>query len=578
MKSESLFVGLDFGTESVRAVVCDRSGRTVATAESEYAHGQIVPGTETASKLFRVELPDRSALQHPGDWLRAASVACRAAVCGAGLDPARVVGLGVDFTSCTVLPCTTHGLPLCLSSLDGALSKLAPHPHAWPKLWKHHGAADQARRLTEAAADLGEPWLERYGGSVGLEWFFPKILEVIEADPEVADAAEVWIEAGDWFVWHLVGSPGAGGQIDSASIPRSTCQAGYKAQWSPKTGFPAEDYLGHVHPALGAVRKKKLPGRFVPPGRLAGTLSSAMAEKLGLHPGVAVSAAIIDAHAGVPGAGVAQPGTLVMVLGTSACHMLLSEKGHDIPGIAGVVQDGILPGLYAYETGQAAVGDSFEFVRVLTGQDSFEKLEAAAERIDAGSDGIICMDWFAGCRTPLMDSSVSGGFIGLRLSHTPGHFYRAAMEGAAFGLRWIVETLRTGGGGAWGGVPVERFIATGGIARRSPLFLRIVASALGERVYAHQAPHGPALGAAILGALAAGADRGGFADPVSAVRSMAGETSVLPAPVAVDPVPDWVPVYERMYHVYRRMAQATARPESASRAAGAIGRREAPAR
>lgn len=550
-----VFLGLDFGTESVRAVLCDPAGRTLASAVAPFSHGQIVPGSSVAATLFDHPLPPAFALQHPADWLDASADACRRALESGHIDPASVSGIGVDFTSCTMLPCRADGTPLCLAAPD-----LARDPHAWPKLWKHHGALEQTVRLNALARQRQEPWLPRYGGVVGLEWFFPKMLEVIDRSPQAAEAAEVWLEGGDWFVWQLVGSPFAGGRVTADALARSTCQAGYKGLWSPHAGFPSPDFLGALHPVLAASVARKLPGRFVAPGRRAGDLCPNMAERLGLREGTPVSAAIIDAHSGVPGAGVAEPAALVMVMGTSGCHMLLADAEHLVPGVAGVVRDGILPGFYGYETGQAAMGDAFDMLRRLVGHADFRALDRLAADVPPGSGGVLALDWFNGCRTPLMDGALAGGFLGLILETRPEQLYRAVLEASAFGLRWIVDTLRDGG------VPVKRFVATGGLPNRNPLFLRIVASALAEPVHIHAAEHGPALGAAILGALAASKSGGGYDDPRAAVDAMAGAASALPPPRAIPPDPEWARASETLYRHYRRLAEELARPGSVLRA------------
>jgi L-ribulokinase len=537
---EPLFLGLDFGTESVRAVLVSPRGRVAGSAVGPYRRGQITPGSAAALELFARPLPAGSALQDPDNWIDAAGVACRGAL--AGIDAGRVAGIGVDFTSCTMLPCRADGSPLCR---DGALHA---DPHAWPKLWKHHGAVDQTARLNRLARDRSEPWLSRYGGVVGLEWLWPKMLEVAESSPKVAAAAEVWLEAGDWLVWQLVGAPAGGGRIAAGSLARSTCQAGYKGLWSPADGWPSREFLTALHPELAKIRDGKLPGRFLAPGQRVGGLGKPMADRLGVRPGIAVSAAIIDAHAAVPGAGVGEAGTLVMVMGTSGCHMLLSALKQLVPGVAGIVKDGILPGFYGYETGQAAMGDAFDWVRRLTGHADFRTLNTLAERLSPGAGGVLVIDWFNGCRTPLMDGSLSGGMLGLTIETRQEQVYRAALEASAFGLRWIVDTLRGGG------VPVERFVATGGLPSSNPLFARIVASVLGQPVTIHGAQHGCALGAAILGALAAGKDAGGFSEVGDAVASMAGSRSALSAAHVVDPDPAWSATYSRVYPLYRALA------------------------
>ncbi len=427
-----------------------------------------------------------------------------------------------------MLPAKRDGTPLCL------LAEFATVPLAWPKLWKHHGAQAQTDRINAVARERGESFLARYGGIIGLEWFFPKMLETLEGAPRAYDAAEVWLEAGDWFVWQLVGGA-------AEALPRSTCQAGYKGMWSATDGYPSEDFLRAVHSKFSRVVQDKMPGRLLAPGVSAGGLTDAMAKQLGLREGTPVSAAIIDAHAGVPGAGAAEAGTLVMVMGTSSCHMLNSAVERSVPGVAGVVKDGILPGFFGYETGQAAVGDAFDWLRKLTGQRDFSALGRDAAALPPGAEGVRCVDWFNGCRTPLMDGSLHGAFTGLALHHGPAHLYRALLEASACGLRWIVERLREGG------VPVERFVATGGLPHYNPLVVQVYADVLGEKISVHPSKQGSALGAAILGALAAGA----FTSPGEAIRAMAtpkpGSASVF------KPHRAHRATYDALYREYRRL-------------------------
>jgi L-ribulokinase len=318
--------------------------------------------------------------------------------------------------------------------------------------------------------------------------------------------------------------------------------------WSDRDGYPTEDFLRAVHPQLAGVVREKMPGRLLAPGNLAGGLRAEMARKFGLREGTPVSAAIIDAHAGVPGAGAAEPGALVMVLGTSSCHMLNSENERFVPGVAGIVRDGILPGSYGYETGQAAVGDAFDWLRRLAGEPDLKKLSAKAAELPPGADGVRCLDWFNGCRTPLMNHELTGAFTGLTLHHEAAHLYRALLEATACGLRWIVELLREHG------VPVERFIATGGLPHHNPLIVQVYADVLGAPVLVHPSKHGPALGSAILGALAAGA----FRTPEAAVRAMASPKKARP----VKPNRVSRSAYDRLY---RELADQFSRSNSSSR-------------
>ncbi|OHB81107.1 MAG: ribulokinase [Planctomycetes bacterium RBG_16_64_10] len=531
-RSQPLALGLDFGTESVRALLVDLRGREHGSAVASYRHGQItetLPGTGT-------RLPADFALQDPDDWLRSSGQAVRKALRQAGR--ANVISIGVDFTSCTMLPTLRNGTPLC------QLAQFAGAKYAWPKLWKHHGAKGQTERINQLARRRKEKWLDRYGGIIGLEWFFPKVLETLDEAPDVYDAADVWLEAGDWYVWQLVGG-------DAQCLPRSTCQAGYKAMWNRVDGYPSSAFFKALHPKLAGVVREKMPGRLLSPGQAAGGLTPVLARRLGLPSGIPVSAAIIDAHAGVPGAGVAEPGTLVMVLGTSNCHMLNARAELPVPGVAGVVEGGILPDLFGYETGQAAVGDAFDWLRRTVGERSFADLTQRARALPPGAEGVLCMDWMNGCRTPLMDGSLRGAFTGLTLGCGPHHLYRALLEASAFGLRWIVELLQDSG------VPVRRFVATGGLPHRNPLLVQIYADVLGKTIIVHPSKQGPALGAAILGVLAAGPKSSGFSSVAAAIRAMAGADGGAPAskPVSVQPDRSAHQVYNGLYTGYRQLAE-----------------------
>jgi L-ribulokinase len=294
---------------------------------------------------------------------------------------------------------------------------------------------------------------------------------------------------------------------------------------------------------------QKMPGRMLAPGERAGELCATMARRFGLPAGIPVSAATIDAHAGVPGAGVGESGAMVLVMGTSSCHMLNAKVEHLVPGVAGVVDGGILPGHFGYETGQAAVGDAFDWLRRTLGRATFAELDAQAAALAPGADGVVCLDWFNGCRTPLMDGSLTGAFTGLTLNHGPHHLYRALLEASAFGVRWIVDTLRDGG------VPVKRFVATGGLPHHNPLLVQIYADVLGAAITVHPCRHGPALGAAILGALAAGPKATGFTSARTAVKAMADPDRQRRNLRIVKPDTSRGRAYAVIYDRYRRLAE-----------------------
>ena len=526
-------MGFDFGTESVRVLVVDiRDGRIAGQASKGYRHGVIDQQLPTSPQ----RLPPDYALQHPQDWLDSLAEACKAALAESHVGADEIIGIGVDFTSCTMLPTLRDGTPLCL------LDRFKNVPLAWPKLWKHHGAKAETDRVNQVARERNEPWLGRYGGSIGLEWFFPKVLETLGRVPEVYHAAEVWLEAGDWLVWQLVNGPFP--HSSTEALVRSTCQAGYKAMWNRQTGFPSADYFGALHPEMRNVVAEKMPGTLRSPGMNAGALSKRSAALLGLRPGIPVSVAIIDAHAGVPGAAVASPSTLVMVMGTSSCHMMNSRIERMVPG-AGVVEEGILPGYFGYETGQASVGDAFAWVAKTTGL-PHEELNRRAAALPPGSGGVVALDWLNGCRTPLMDGRLSGAFVGVTLNTKPEQLYRAVMEATAFGLRWIVETLREAG------VPCRRFVASGGLPAKSPLLMQIYADVLDARIKLPETDQSVALGAAILGCIAAGSGVTGYASISQAIHAMSRWREDL----VYRPDLQNRKKYEKLYPLYRSLADS----------------------
>lgn len=536
-------LGLDYGTESVRAVVVDiRSGAIAGQGTQPYAHG-VIDRTLPSSGAT---LPPDYALQHPQDWLTDLAAAVQAAMSAAGIAPEQVIGIGVDFTSCTMLPCLNDGTPLCLTE------RFKHTPLAWPKLWKHHGAKAAADRINQVARERHEPWLARYGGTIGLEWFFPKILETLQHAPEVYAATEIWIEAGDWLVWQLISGPFP--QASRDAVVRSTCQAGYKAQWNRASGYPSRDYFAAVDPGLADVIQTKMPGTLESPGTRAGGLTSAAAGLLGLQAGTPVSAAIIDAHAGVPGAGVASPSTMVLVMGTSSCHMMNSRVDALASGIAGVVEDGILPGYFGYETGQASVGDAFAWVSKVL-KKSHQELNEEAAKLPPGSGGVMAIDWLNGCRTPLMDGRLSGAFLGLTLATQPAQLYRAMLEATAFGVKWICDTLEAGG------VPVRRFVASGGLPAKSPLLMQIYADVLNEKIQLAESDQSVALGAAILGCLAAGPEVTGYPAISTAVQAMARQREDL----VYRPDLQARKQYEKLYPVYRALTTSAGPLASAMR-------------
>lgn len=519
MSSQVYSIGVDFGTESGRALLLDpRTGEELAVSVVPYASGVIdheLAGTGEP-------LPPDWALQDPDDWVAVLETGVPEVMAKAGVAPEQVAGIGVDFTSCTVLPVTAEGEPLC------RLPRWRARRHAWPKLWKHHAAQPVADRLNEVAQERGEAFLERYGGRISSEWYFPKLIELWLEDRECYDASAGFIEATDWIVWHLTGRE-----------LRQSCTAAYKAMWSPREGLPSREYFEAAYPGF-ADPAAKLGTTFVPLGTRAGTLAPERAARLGLSDQVAVAVGNVDSFVSVPGAGVQGTGTFVTVIGTSICDMVLGTEEVRLPGITGVAADGILPGLYGYEAGQAAVGDMFAwFVRTLgRGDQGYAQLEHDAARFGPGETGLVVLDWFNGNRSILADADLSGAIFGLTLHSTPEQIYRALLESIAFGNRRIMDNF------AEYGIPLSEIVACGGIAEKSPLTMQLIADISGRPVRVPASGEVPARGAALFGAVAAGLFPT-IEAAIVATRPPDARTYV--------PDPGASEIYDRVYAIYRSL-------------------------
>ena len=523
-------IGIDYGTESGRVLLLDlASGEELAVVEVRYQHGVIgstLPGTNE-------ELPPDSALQDPNDYLDVLYRGIPAALARAALSPDAVIGIGIDFTSCTVLPVTADGTPLC------QLDEWRTHPSAWVKLWKHHTAQPIADRLNEIALERGESFLARYGGRLSSEWYFPKLIETWQQDRPLFESMYAFAEATDWVVWHLTGS-----------LVRASCSAGYKACWSERNGLPSAAYFEAAFPGFGDP-SAKLGTRFYPPGTLAGTLREEVAARLGLHRETAVAVGNVDSFVSLPGAGIQRPGVFVTVVGTSICDLVIDQREVQMSGITGVVENGILPGFFGYEAGQAAVGDMFAWFGRLVGLEStlgegdgnwYEKLEQAAASIDPGSSGLVALDWWNGNRTILGDADLSGILVGLTLATTREEIYRALLECVAFGSRRIVENF------VEHGLALDEIVACGGIAERSELMMQLLADVTGLRVTIPDSSLIPARGAALFGALAAGSDRGGFDEVDQAVSQLRPQISR-----QYEPAADKTAAYDKIYAVFHSL-------------------------
>jgi len=536
-------IGVDYGTQSGRAVLVNlANGQEVADHVTPYRHhviDEFLPGSGK-------RLEHDWALQHPGDYLEVLQVSVPAVIQQSGIDPADVIGIGIDFTACTMLPVDELGEPLCFHP------ELADQPHSWVKLWKHHAAQPEADKINVIAAERGEAFLPRYGGKISSEWMIAKVWQILDEAPAIYERADRFLEATDWVISQMTGH-----------IVRNSCTAGYKAIWHKQDGYPSKDYFKALDPRLEDLADTKLRGEVRPLGSSAGGLTEKMAETMGLTPGIAVAVGNVDAHAAVPAVGVVTPGKLVMAMGTSICHMLLGTEEKQVEGMCGVVEDGIIPGLYGYEAGQSAVGDIFEwyvkealpaYVKEAATEEGIgvhQWLEREAAAYKPGQTGLLALDWWNGNRSVLVDTDLTGLMLGMTLLTKPQEIYRALLEATAFGTRKIVDAFHENG------VAVDILYACGGLPQKNRLLMQIYADVTNREIYVADSKQTPALGAAMFAAVAAGQAKGGYDSIIDAAEKMARVKEE-----TFKPVPEHVEVYEQLYQEYSKLHDYFGRGEN----------------
>jgi L-ribulokinase len=525
-------IGIDFGTNSVRAVVVRcADGRALGTAVFDYPSGD-------AGVLLDPRDP-HLARQNPADYIEGLAASVRGALAAAeqerGFARDRVIGIGVDTTGSTPLPVDAANVPLAMDARwHGTLAA-----HAW--LWKDHTSAVEAESLTAAARASAPEYLSPIGGTYSSEWFWSKIWHCKRVAPDVFAAAASWVELADFVPAVLAGV------TRPADVVRGVCAAGHKAMYGDGWGgLPSRAFLASLDPDLADLRDR-LYDTAHPADRPAGALAPAWAETLGLRAGIPIAMGGFDAHYGAVGAGIT-PGTLVKIIGTSTCDIAIAaaeDRLADIPGICGIVPGSVLPGYYGIEAGQSAVGDILRWwaETVCEGGDAHHaEMSAAAARLRPGASGLLALDWNNGNRTILVDPRLSGLLVGQTLHTTRAEIYRALIEATAFGARTIVERLREYH------VPVKRVVCCGGIAEKNDLFMQIYADVIGMPMHTAGSPQTPALGAAIAAAVVAGADAGGYVTFAEAQRRM-----TVPGARTFAPDPRARAVYDDLYGMYREL-------------------------
>ena len=528
MNTDKYVIGVDYGTLSGRSLLVRVSdGYEMASAVHEYSNAvleDILP--KTGKKL-----PPDWALQVPSDYVDVLKKTVPAVLKSSGINPSDVIGISTDFTACTVLPVTVDGTPLC------ELAQFEENPHSYIKLWKHHSAQPHADRINQLAHSRDEKWISRYGGKISSEWEFAKALQVLEDSPEVYKEMRYWIEAADWIVWQLCGK-----------YVRNICTAGYKGIYQDGK-YPSSDYLAALNPEFKNFVKDKLEHTLGELGEKAGTLSKEAAGWTGLPEGIAVAVGNVDAHVTAAAANAVKPGQMVAIMGTSTCHVMVSDVLTEVPGMCGVVPGGIVAGKLGYEAGQSGVGDIFGwFANNFASGDYQERAKSSGVDIhtylsnlsasqSVGAHGLVALDWQSGNRSTLVDHQLSGLILGLTLSTRPEEIYRAIVESTAYGTRKIIETFNKSG------VPVKEFIAAGGLIKNK-FVMQIYADILNMPITVIKSPQGPALGSAIHAAVAAGAYR----DVVEAASAMGGVAEEKFIPIAANAA-----IYNELFRNYDKL-------------------------
>ncbi|WP_440867720.1 ribulokinase [Staphylococcus shinii] len=519
-------IGVDFGTGSGRAFLINtENGKIEGQYIKNYTHGTI-EGTLGGEKL-----PQSFALQNGNDYMEVIETGIPAILEKTDISPSEIVGIGIDFTSSTVIFVDEQMEPIHNKA------GFQDNPHAYVKLWKHHGAQDEADLLFKTALEAKNRWLGYYGFNVSSEWMIPKIMEVNNKAPEVMAVTANIMEAGDWIVNRLTGQN-----------VRSNCGLGFKSFWEEETGFHY-DLFDKVDSDLSDIVRTKVDAPVVNIGDSVGTLSKEMADKLGLSQDTQVSPFIIDAHASLLGIGSEKDKEMTMVMGTSTCHLMLNKEQHKVPGISGSVKGAIIPDLYAYEAGQTAVGDLFEYIAKQTPYDYvkvaesrgisiFDLLNEKASKLYPGESGLIALDWHNGNRSVLSDSNLKGSIFGMSLQTKHEEIYRAYLEATAFGAKMIMQQYQ-----GWQ-MEVDHVFACGGIPKKNGLLMEIYANILNKKITIIDSEYAPAIGAAILGSICGGA----HPDFNSAIKAMKE-----PVLYQVEPDPQQVRIYKKLFSAYKEL-------------------------
>ena len=520
-------IGIDFGTLSARAVIADVSnGDEIAESTYNYPHGVMDEQLPNGKKL-----PPQWALQHPEDYIKALKTTVPDILKKSKLKPEQIAGLGIDFTTCTILPIYKDGTPLCTTE------DFQDEPHAYVKLWKHHGAWKETDKINQVLHELDPERLDVYGGKISSEWMLPKILETLNNAPEVYSKADRFIEAGDWLSLLLTGKE-----------TRSIAFAGFKSCWTAKTGYPSETVLEAIDPQFKNLIGTKIPEKVYGINETAGALSEDGAKLIGLPVGTPLSLPMIDAQAALPALGITESGQMMHIVGTSACLITNSDEAKPVRGISGFAENAVVPNCTTYEAGQACVGDSFDWFVKNCVPEKYKKeadennvsiheiLRRKASKYKPGQTGLLALDWFNGNRSILDDSTLSGMILGLTITTKPEEIYRAIIESTAFGAKVIIETFEEQG------IKVNEIFAAGGIAKKDEMMMQIYADVMNKPIHIAETSQAGALGSAINATVAAGIYKD-IKEAASFMKKSFSKTYY--------PKPENVEIYKKLFDEYK---------------------------
>jgi len=531
MENRHFSIGVDFGTNMVRALIVDLdTGEAVASESAAYRSGE-------KGVLLSAKDPFL-ARQYPGDYLESMETAVKKAVAkyhSKGFRTADIRGIGVDTTGSTPVPVDEQLRPVAFQE------KFKNNLNAQAWLWKDHTAAAEAEQITWIAAKLRPEYLKKCGGAYSSEWFFSKIWRCFNIDREVFNAAYTWLELSDYIPAVLAGIN------DNSLLKRNACAAGHKAMYNDDwNGLPDEEFLGNLAPEMAGL-KKRLYDKAYASDTIAGYLCAEWAGKVNLSAGIPIAVGALDAHCGAVGSGVGK-GVLVKIIGTSTCDIMVSpleQELKDIPGVAGIARNSVLPGFYGVEAGQSAVGDIFNWyiVKVLNKKDDYHKvLSEKASKLKAGQSGLLALDWNNGNRNILTDPNLTGLLVGQTLVTRDYEIYRALIEATAFGARRIIEQMENYG------IEIGAVINCGGIAEKNPLVMQIYADVLQKPMLLAASSQTCALGAAIMGGLAGLKGRKGF-ENAEAIQQRVCQIK----DIKYEPNPEAMPVYQQLYELYKKL-------------------------